>query len=234
MQTFVSAPDIADLNITAQTRQVYLHLIDLNVTDERLPELRRNLTPTEQLAATDFYFERDRRRYIAGRAGLRQALASVLDIQPHAVEFCYGKFGKPELAKRGANWLHFNFSHSGDWALLALAAGRPVGVDIERVRSVPDMLTLVARFFSSAESHILRNSSPVERPTIFFRLWTCKEAFLKATGAGLQQPLNTITVEFADNYRTGWFRDSNQQILPYSLTILNLPIGYEGVVVLPN
>lgn len=234
MYSFVTFEALPGLDLTPGNRQIYLLPVDLNVPDAELDGLRQFLTPDEQARSQDYYFERDRRRYIAGRAGLRRALASVLAIKPRMVEFCYGTYGKPALANRETPRLHFNFSHSGDWALLALSAERPLGVDIEQVRPVPDMLTLAERFFSPSETSALQACADSDRAALFFRFWTCKEAFLKATGAGLQQPLTSLTLELADDHAAGFLTDAKAERLPYTLAILTLAAGYPGALVVPS
>ncbi|MFD9941927.1 4'-phosphopantetheinyl transferase family protein [Nonomuraea sp. NPDC059023] len=78
--------------------------------------------------------------------------------------------------------LDFNLSHSGEWALIAVAPeGRRVGVDVERISSDADILELAARMYQPEEVERVRAAGAPE----FFRLWTAKEAYIKATGVGL-------------------------------------------------
>ncbi|MFE0152156.1 4'-phosphopantetheinyl transferase family protein [Nonomuraea sp. NPDC059007] len=78
--------------------------------------------------------------------------------------------------------LDFNLSHSGEWALIAVAPeGRRVGVDVERISSDVDILELAARMYQPEEVERVRAAGAPE----FFRLWTAKEAYIKATGVGL-------------------------------------------------
>ncbi len=91
----------------------------------------------------------DRRRYIAGRRGLRRVLASYLDMNPGDLSFRYNEWGKPALAVDGLKDLHFNLSHSADTALLAVCAQTEIGVDIEEIRPLEE--DVAGHFFSSAE-----------------------------------------------------------------------------------
>ncbi|MBB5082705.1 4'-phosphopantetheinyl transferase family protein [Nonomuraea endophytica] len=78
--------------------------------------------------------------------------------------------------------LDFNLSHSGEWALIAVAPeGRRVGVDVERISPDADILELAARMYQPEEVERVRAAGAPE----FFRLWTAKEAYIKATGVGL-------------------------------------------------
>lgn len=148
------------------------------------PALRALLSADEEDRARGFYFERDRRRFIVGRAMLRRVLACYVGIAPEELEFDYGETGKPELAL-GATAPRFNVAHSEDIAVFAITSGSEVGVDVERLRELPDDESIAEAYFSAAEQARLRSVSPALRRVEFFRAWTRQEAILKATGTGL-------------------------------------------------
>ncbi len=134
-----------------------------------------------------------RRRFVAARGLLREILGTYLDLEPGSVAFAYGTAGKPRLAG-DAPTLAFNLAHSEDLAVCAVAApGREVGVDVERLRPVPCMAGVAACCFSPRERALLAALGGAERVRAFFRVWTRKEAWLKATGFGL--PLGPERVE---------------------------------------
>ena len=142
--------------------------------------------------AERFRFERGRRRFIAARGLLRRLLGAYLDRAPADVAFAYGRKGKPRTAG-----LHFNLSHSGERALIAL--GRiPLGVDIERLRPLRDPEAIARRFFSRTERETLA-AQPAERKIeAFFACWTCKEAYVKAVGDGLAISLRSFDATFGE------------------------------------
>jgi 4'-phosphopantetheinyl transferase len=142
------------------------------------------LAPDEQLRADRFRFDSDRQRFIAARSGMRRILGRYLNRDPGTIEFSYASHGKPFLADRA---IEFNLSHSGDWAVLAVAVDRAVGVDIERIKPMADLAKLTARFFVTGEHQRIMQLAEADRAIAFFRTWTCKEAYLKATGEGLGQ-----------------------------------------------
>src|SRR5260221_653979 len=144
------------------------------------------LSAAELQRAARFRFERDRRRFIAARAGLRQLLAQRLAVSPETIEFVYGKYGKPALAQRG---LQFNLSHSGDFAAYAFSRGCDVGIDIEEVRAVPDADAVAARMFSRCERDAYAALPADARTLGFLGCWTRKEAVVKALCYGLRVPL---------------------------------------------
>lgn len=158
------------------------------------------LSPDEAARAERFRFERDRGRFIAGRATLRRILASYLDAEPRSLSFSYGPAGKPEIAgPQATDRLSFNLSNSADWALLAVNRGRCLGVDLERIPDAEDLapgdLAAVAkRFFAAAEAAALAAYDPPLYAEAFCAIWTRKEALLKAFGAGLSLPLDGFCV----------------------------------------
>ena len=91
--------------------------------------------------------------------------------------------GKPVVAEG----IHFNVSHSGDLILLALSPERAVGVDVERRREVPRVQAMTERWLTAAEradvaSLRARGASDSDA---FLRVWSLKEARLKALGVGI-------------------------------------------------
>jgi 4'-phosphopantetheinyl transferase len=154
-----------------------------------------DLAPDERERAGRFHFERDRCRFVIARGVLRRLLAEALGSAPGEVAFRYGRHGKPELAGgQAASRLRFNVAHSDGLALFALAWGRGVGIDVERVRSGIDGEGIARRFFSAHEVAALHALPAAVREQAFFRCWTCKEAYVKALGQGLSLGLDRFDV----------------------------------------
>lgn len=113
---------------------------------------------------------------------------------PEAPAVARGEHGKPHFPGSFSR-LGFNWSHSGDRALFAIgrgAEGFEVGVDIERVRPRPRALELATRFFAPDETAFLAALPAEDRLHAFLRLWTVKEAVLKANGGGLSYGLHRV------------------------------------------
>lgn len=128
-----------------------------------------------------------RARFVAARRALRALLGAYLGLEPTRVRLEEGPHGKPALrARRGARPLHFSVSHSGGLAVLAFSADGPVGVDVERLRPMPNALRLAERYLTRRERARVRWArGPAARSRAFLEAWTAKEALLKATGDGL-------------------------------------------------
>ncbi len=154
------------------------------------------LTYEESTRAARFRFPEGRRRFTAARGALRALLARYLSCRPDAVSLRYGDHGKPSLEDETAP-LRFNLSHSGELGLIAVTRGRELGVDIEHVRENLEAQALADRFFTRREAALLAAGPELQRQETFFRLWTCKEACLKACGRGLSLPLNQVEIALA-------------------------------------
>jgi 4'-phosphopantetheinyl transferase len=144
------------------------------------------LSPDERARASRYRFEQDRRRFMAGRAALRGILARYLDASPRHVAIGYGATGKPYALDDPS--LRFNLAHSGDVALVGVARGIDVGVDVEALRPAPGWQRIAGKMFSAQEKRLLEAAPPETRLEVFFRCWTRKEALSKAIGGGLSLP----------------------------------------------
>jgi 4'-phosphopantetheinyl transferase len=171
---------------------VDLWRLNLNAPEQHREALRHILNAEEINRADRFHFERDRRRFIAARAQLRLILGEYLAQDPQAITLSYGERGKPHVAEPVA----FNISHSEELAVVAVAQERILGVDVEAIRTIEDLEGIARRFFSTRENEVLFNIPVREQSEAFFRCWTLKEAFVKATGDGLAHPTESFDVTF--------------------------------------
>ncbi len=105
---------------------------------------RELLDSQERRRADHFAREEDRLRFTAQHAALRRVLADYLEVEPTAICFSYGEAGKPLLAAPTEVKLEFNLSHTGNLAAIAVTNSGPVGVDLERLRDVENLLSLSA------------------------------------------------------------------------------------------
>ncbi|MCX7592244.1 MAG: 4'-phosphopantetheinyl transferase superfamily protein [Fischerella sp.] len=178
----------APTDLTLLPYDVHVWRIDLERPEPELLAFEATLSSDAIARARRFYFQQHQRRFIAGRGILRAILGRYLGIEPQVVRFEYESRGKPVLADTYTHsGLSFNLSHSQDLAVCAVSINRLIGVDIEYIRSVSDVEALAKRFFSPREYAVVRSLPPPQQQKVFFRYWTCKEAYLKATGVGLIQ-----------------------------------------------
>ena len=206
-----------------------LWYVDLDVSADAVRCFREWLSCDELAKAERFHSDLDRARYIVGRAALRGVLAAGLDCSPAAIRFSYGTNGKPKL-EGGHGGVDFNLAHSGGDAVIAVADGAAVGVDIELFRPIADVESLARLVFSDVERRALALApDPV---SAFLNGWTRKEAYVKALGMGLAAPLKEITVSLSDRaalFATG-LRDQSASCwrllsVPHPRAVVALALG---------
>ena len=147
------------------------------------------LDASERARAARFVFPHSRVTFIAAHALVRAALAAATGASPAAFGFTAGAHGKPQARLDGRPaGVAFNLSHTEGLVGVAVAPELPLGFDIEPMtRRAP--LEIARRYFSASETAWLEGLAAPARGEAFFRLWTLKEAFIKATGKGLTQDL---------------------------------------------
>lgn len=165
----------------------------LDVTESLHAQYANFLDPRERLRVERLRRDIDRRHYVVSHGILREILGAYLQIAPGDVVFEYGPFGKPFVGQAGAGRLEFNMSDSAGMLLVAATQGAAVGVDIEKRRPI-DVVKFARRFFAKSEADWLDGLPEVEREAQFFRLWTCKEAYVKGWGYGIQRHVGRFEV----------------------------------------
>lgn len=170
--------------------------IDVNVPRDVVDVLSTLLMDAERERANRYRFDDDRRRSIVARAATRRLLGRYLGADPRGLTIVEGEHGKPALANRE---IEFNTSHSGDLVALAFASTTPVGIDVERQRTLHNPLALARRFFSPDELTFVTASADVSEA--FLAVWTAKEAIVKANGKGIgASDLRAFTVPFREKH----------------------------------
>src|SRR5262245_13992045 len=124
-------------------------------TEDLIRALNATLSLDERQRAQAFVFDRHRNNFIIARGLLRAILASYLQQPPDRIELEAGAKGKPALRGR-PRLLHFNLTHSDDCVLFAVTREHEIGVDVERVRTLPDADAIAARYFAAGEVADLR------------------------------------------------------------------------------
>lgn len=206
---------------------VWRAIVDVPLT--RLQVYQETLSPDEQARAQRFKGSRHRRRFTAARGILRQILARYLRQSPRDIHFESGPFGKPFLQDPAGQSLHFNVSHSRQWAVYAVSRDLEVGIDLEEDRDSLDYAGLAERICSADELLTFQTLPTTEQRAAFFRCWTRKEAFVKALGHGFSFPLQNVTVTFTSDDPP---RILNLQLdlsgtdsPPEDWSLFNLPLG---------
>lgn len=223
LKSFYQAADIAN-----ELSDNYIDIWQVKIgAVTRLPaHIRDSLTPGEREKASRFRFDRDRHRYACSHIALRMILAQRVGVDPGAIRFQTGLAGKPYLVNQPD--IHFNMSQSGDCAMIAIARNREVGIDIQQLNELPSSMDIARNFYTPNEIVELEESAENQRLELFYRLWTRKEAFVKAIGEGLRFPL--VHCEVLDKKDSDsspvMVTDRFQHFAGYYFQDVAAPIGY--------
>ncbi len=164
-----------------------------------------------------------RRRHIV-RAVVRTLIGRYLDRDPAGLRFLSGEDGKPRLA---GDELAFNLSHSDDLMLVAIAAGRAVGIDVDRLDRLGDDWRGVSRVACAAEEEAaLSTLPPGERGQAVMRLWIRKEAYTKARGNGFARGFSAVTVGLAARKTASGVHDKTDQGGRGGWSLVDLPMAW--------
>lgn len=160
------------------------------------PRLRALLAAEERARADRFHFERDALVYTAAHALCRGLLSAATGLPPEGWAFSVGAYGKPEVLSPGEGpQLRVNISHTRGLAAVALTVEHDIGVDVEWLDRHPHVDELAGRMFAEREREQLAAVPDAQRIEAFLRFWTRKEAYVKAIGKGLSQPLDAFFFE---------------------------------------
>ncbi len=188
-QPAATVPDLA-------AGEIHLWNVNLALAAGEVRTLRHLLVDDEPARADRFHFDRHRRRFTVRRARRRQLIAAYQELAPTAVRFTLGERDKPYLdeVQNHPRRLDFNLSDSEDLAVYAFSRDLELGVDTEVLRPMPDALKISERFFADGERAVLGTVAADRVGEAFFNCWTRKEAYIKAIGKGLSEPLDRFCV----------------------------------------
>ena len=185
--------------------------IDLWITplsiarDERLFQTYHSaISDSERVRAALFRFDSDRERFVATRMLIRSVLSRYCGVQAQALRFGATKHGRPYVLP-DAELLglpEFNLSHTNEVVIAAIGFGMRLGVDVESL-SRPVPTEVATRCFSLEENAGIDMLQPDARSRRFYELWTLKECFVKAHGAGLTLSLEQFEFDLSQNGRIG-------------------------------
>lgn len=174
--------------LICESRRVDVWLLSTRVDSEQRTAYSAVLSCREQEKASHFRFVADQDRSIVARGGLRHVLSRYCAKGPAELQFVTGPYGKPQLSQPSVP-INFNVSHAGDYVLIGVTKDAECGVDIERPHREISEHEIASRFFCRREVEWMQQAE-----SGFMRLWTMKEAVLKAVGHGLSIPLNCVDV----------------------------------------
>lgn len=170
---------------------IHIWTVRLKDYEELLSEYHMILSAEEISRAFRFISESSKKQFMLGRIKLRFILSRYAGTAPSKLNFSYKTYGKPILD--GYPDIRFNLAKVEDFILIAVAKNRDLGVDLERISNI-DFSSIANRYFSEDENNALKKLEESEKRNAFFRIWTLKEACVKALGVGLSYPLQSFSV----------------------------------------
>jgi len=189
---------------------VALYLIDTRLLSFEVATAY--LSPEESQKILSLTRPEVRNRQVFSQGLKRKILAEYLGVKPKNLIFKQNAYGKPSVLNAP---IFFNLSHAGHWILLGISEKQELGVDVECLKTL-NYLALAKRFFHSLEFEQIKDQYD------FFKLWTYKEAFVKAIGMGLSFGLEN----FALDIKTGQFLDIDPKYKNFKLQSIDLEEGY--------
>lgn len=213
---------------------VHVWFCELSRHAECQTSFSAELSDEERARAARFAFERDRQRFILSHGLLRRVLSRYTSMNVDEIHFAAGEHGKPALSVPASpsEDLRFSLSHSAEYALIAVARGREVGVDVEVRKANLECLKLAERFFAPAETCAMATLHGDAQQRLFYRLWTAKEAYLKGRGVGLSFGLERFEMLFERDSSAARVRlaDSGTIDQTWKIQSLSLPDHLAGAV----
>ena len=222
----------APASLSLQCGDVHVWRVDLEQAEDVVQKFRGTLEEDELFRADRFHFEKDRRAFTVSRGFLRHVIGRYLETKPEAVRFSYGPYGKPGLdGVHKSSVLRFNMSHSRAVGLVAVTETKELGVDVEYIRADFASEDIARRFFSPREVEAFNALATEQRVAAFFRCWTRKEAYIKAVGLGLSQPLDGFDVTLAPDAPPTLLRTDQDDASRWSLSDIEVDKDYAAALV---
>jgi 4'-phosphopantetheinyl transferase len=204
--------------------RIHVWSVRLETSSAVVDRFESLLAVDEAARAARFRYEEHRRAFAVARGALRILLGRILDAAPASVQFRYGTHGKPEAVS--GEHVDFSASDTAGLAMFAFARGCELGLDVEKIRPMPDAARIANAYFTVEEAASLA-STPADEGA-FFRHWVCKEAYVKATGEGLNRPLSGFGLRFrhGDSVVLEPVSGEGDRTTGWRLQLLEPPAGY--------
>lgn len=220
-----------EINPVLPKNTAVLWLVYLEDFYPYLTFLRGLLNSVERKKADRFHFEIHQKRYAVSQSLLRFLLSHYLSLPANQIQFSTNAYGKPFVANEK---IHFNISHSNEFAIYAFSSDTEVGIDIEYWRERKYFDGIIDSNFSKQEQAIYHSLDESLKIASFYQGWTCNEAYIKAIGMGLSYPLQDFSVEMdprnpANLLETKPRVDAKTQ---WHLQMLPCPVNYSAALAL--
>ncbi|WP_061996348.1 4'-phosphopantetheinyl transferase superfamily protein [Clostridium sp. ATCC 25772] len=180
--------------------EIHIWLIYIDLYKSNTLFFENLLCNDEVNKMNSFYFEKDKERFAITHGLLRILISKYLNLSNNKIKFEKDLYGKPKVVIDDKN-INFNISHSNNLIAFAFSNSATIGIDVEYNKNINDFNDIVTNYFHELEIENFNKVSNLKKQDIFYRYWTQKEAFLKATGEGLNRSLSSFYIQNKfDNY----------------------------------
>jgi 4'-phosphopantetheinyl transferase len=212
--------------MTLRTREhlaghIVVWMARISQAQESLADLEPCLDLRDRERAARFRFPEDRARFTLGRGLLRKCLGEYLQQTPETIELAYTDRERPVLAQDDG--IQFSISHTHDLVAVAVTADARIGLDLEYVQTYPDLAEMARQILSEKDLRTFAALPRNEALIAFFRVWTRKEAYLKARGEGIAEALQDISVSLGPE-ETSSITDKRDGAAAQRWRLLSLPV----------
>ena len=201
-----------------------LHIWNYTIDEKDFVEeqLRPVLSVEEKSRVNDFVYEKDAVKYTCNHVFRKNVLAKYLSIPASTIQYGYTNFGKPYVKNAPINFSH---AYRNNKALLAIYLEATVGIDLEEIKTLQDPKTFSEYSFSKQENeHIFQKATMNE--DVFFTYWTFKEAYIKATGTGLNVDISQLNLADFYEQETNALSWSKNKV--WTIKRLNVDNGFKA------
>lgn len=212
-----------------------LYQARLDISRMECDRLWQFLSEDERSRTNKFKREHLKRNFVAARGNLRVILGQWLDCEPNEIQFSYSDRGKPYL--QNFQDIYFNLAHSQDLAVYSVCSDREVGIDLEFINYKCDVESVAKRYFLPSEQKIISSFGDRDehgKYLAFYRAWTLKEAYGKATGQGIANILDRVDVAPLLESPAGEVLQIENWVLKLLSTELEIEQGYSAAVCVSN
>jgi len=180
--------------------EIHLWSSLLDQPDDVINRFYAVLSEEEKNRINKYKFKFLRDRLTVSKGLLKSLISNYLNIEIEEINFIQNEYGKPSLQPElNEIDLQFNVSHSEHLGMFAFTTGQELGIDVESIQQTPNLNEIVDMCFSDFEKEWFYKSEPGLQQELFYKVWTGKEAFIKAIGTGLSFPLKEIEFKINSN-----------------------------------
>lgn len=206
-----------------KSNEIHVWVVPLLIYEPEIEGLRSLLSPDEIQRAYRLKTNLHQTRFIIAHGILRKIISFYVNLLPDQLIFQYSTYQKPYLPSPYTD-LQFNMSHSHDYAAFAITQHAAIGIDIEKILPIQHQ-EIANRYFSQKENLAISALAKAEQSYAFYRIWSRKEAIIKAIGKGLSMPLDSFTVASDDQVENILVEDKT-----WSLAPIHINSEYTGAV----